>query len=119
MVRLEPSGFLSFFDREKDMIKRSGENVAAAEIERVVNEHPDVFESAAVGVPDDIRDEAIKMFVVLREGATADEEAILQFCRERLVRFKVPSFVELVDQLPRTSVGKIRKHVLRAGKDEP
>lgn len=118
MVRIEPTGALAFFDREKDMIKRSGENVAAAEVERVVNQHSAVFESAAVGVPDDIRDEAIKMFVVLHEGMTATEDDILEFCRERLVRFKVPSYVEFVDNLPRTSVGKIRKHVLRTGKDD-
>lgn len=118
MVRIEPTGALAFFDREKDMIKRSGENVAAAEVERVVNEHPAVFESAAVGVPDDIRDEAIKMFVVLHEGVSATEDDILEFCRERLVRFKVPSYIEFVDGLPRTSVGKIRKHVLRTGKDD-
>ena len=118
MVRVEPTGALAFFDREKDMIKRSGENVAAAEVERVVNEHPAVFESAAIGVPDDIRDEAIKMFVVLHDGVTATEADIVEFCRERMVRFKVPSHVEFVDRLPRTSVGKIRKHVLRSGGDD-
>jgi len=118
MVRVEANGTLSFFDREKDMIKRSGENVAAAEVERVVNEHPAVFESAAVGVPDPVRDQAIKIFVVLHEGAATTEEDIIGFCAERVVRFKVPSFVEFVDELPRTSVGKIRKHVLRTGRDD-
>ncbi len=118
MVRIEPDGFLSFFDRAKDMIKRSGENVAAAEVERVVNEHPAVFESAAVGVPDPVRDQAIKMYVVRHPDAGVTEDEIIGFCAERMVRFKVPSFIEFVDELPRTSVGKIRKHVLRTGKDD-
>lgn len=118
MVRIEPTGALSFFDRAKDMIKRSGENVAAAEVERVVNEHPAVFESAAVGVPDPIRDQAIKMYVVRHNGATATEEEVIAFCAERMTRFKVPSFIEFVEELPRTSVGKIRKHVLRTGRDD-
>lgn len=118
MVRIERTGSLSFFDREKDMIKRSGENVAAAEVERVVNQHPAVFDSAAVGVPDPIRDEAIKMFVVRHSGLSVTEDDIVEFCRERMVRFKVPSYIEFVDELPRTSVGKVRKHVLRTGKDD-
>ncbi|MEU4332028.1 AMP-binding protein [Nonomuraea dietziae] len=112
MVTLEPGGLLAFHDRAKDMIKRSGENVAAAEVERVVNEHPLVFESAAVGVPDPVRDEAIKVFVVLRPGASADAGEIIAFCADRLASFKVPTFVEFIDALPRTSVGKVRKHLL-------
>lgn len=117
VVRITPSGMLAFHDRSKDMIKRSGENVAAAEVERVVNEHPTVFESAAIGVPDAVRDEAIKVYVVLHEGAVAAPDEIISFCSERMVKFKVPSFVEIVDRLPRTSVGKIQKHVLRRGED--
>lgn len=112
-VRLDGDGFIHFVDRGKDMIKRAGENVAAGEVEAVANSHPAVFESAAVGVHDDIRDEAIKLFVVKRDGAELSGAMLIEFCAERLARFKVPSFVEFLDALPRTPVGKIRKEVLR------
>lgn len=114
-VRVDADGYLTFVDRGKDMIKRAGENVASSEVERVLNEHPAVFESAVVGVPDPIRDEAIKAFVVFHPGQTATEEELIAWCAARLARFKVPSFVEVVEQLPRTSVGKIQKHLLRSG----
>jgi crotonobetaine/carnitine-CoA ligase len=95
------------------MIKRAGENVAASEVERVVNEHPGVFESAAVGVPDAIRDEAILVHVVLKSAASVTEQELLAWCAERLARFKVPGAIRFTSELPRTSVGKIRKEVLR------
>ncbi|MGH8931484.1 MAG: AMP-binding protein [Egibacteraceae bacterium] len=112
-VRADADGYLRFVDRRKDMIKRAGENVASGEVERVVDEHPAVFESAAVGVPDEMRDEAIQVFVVLAEGATVTADELLAHCRERLAKFKVPDTIEFVDELPRTSVGKIQKHLLR------
>lgn len=117
-MRADEDGYLSFVDRGKDMIKRAGENVATSEVERVVNEHPAVFESAAIGVPDPIRDEAIKVFVVLHEGAQAGDQEIIAWCAARLAKFKVPSEIELVAELPRTSVGKIQKHLLRAAEQE-
>jgi crotonobetaine/carnitine-CoA ligase len=107
-------GYLHFIDRSKDMIKRAGENIAAGEVESVLNDHPDVFDSAVIGVPDPIRDEAIKAFIVRRKGATTAEGALIDWCAQRLARFKVPSQIEFVDELPRTSVGKIQKEVLRA-----
>lgn len=106
-------GYLFFIDRSKDMIKRAGENVAAGEVESVLNEHPDVFDSAVIGVPDPMRDEAIKAFIVRRKGASTAEGALIDWCAQRLARFKVPSLIEFVDELPRTSVGKIQKEVLR------
>lgn len=112
-VRADDEGYLYFVDRRKDMIKRAGENVASGEVERVANDHPSVFESAAVGVPDEMRDEAIQLYVVRHAGATLTADELLAHCREHLARFKVPDVVEFVDELPRTSVGKIQKHLLR------
>ena len=112
-ARVDEDGYFYFVDRKKDMIKRSGENVPAAEVEYVVNQHPKVFESVAIGVPDETRDEAIKVFVVLKEGEKATEGEIIEFCSKRLMKFKVPSFVEFRDSLPRTSVGKIQKFILK------
>lgn len=113
VVRRDADGFYYFVDRTKDMIKRAGENVAAGEVERVVNEHRAVFECAAVGVPDEIRDEQIVVYVVISDGETFEEESLLVWCRQRLSKFKVPSRFVAVDELPRTAVGKIRKVELR------
>jgi crotonobetaine/carnitine-CoA ligase len=107
-------GYLYFFDRKKDVIKRAGENVSAMEVETVLLEHPEIALAAVVSAPDPIRDEAVKAFVVRREGSTLQTEAIQAFCAERLAPFKVPTIVELRDDLPLTSVGKVEKKALRA-----
>ncbi|MCF8568400.1 AMP-binding protein, partial [Alicyclobacillus tolerans] len=112
-ARMDEEGYFYFVDRLKDMIKRSGENVAAGEVEKVILEHPAVFDCAVIGVPDEVRDESIVAYVILREGQTANPEGILDFCRQRLAKFKVPEAIEFIGELPRTSVGKIQKHVLR------
>ncbi|MFV0535281.1 MAG: class I adenylate-forming enzyme family protein [Cumulibacter sp.] len=114
VARRDADGFYYFVDRTKDMIKRAGENVAAGEIERVVNEHPSVFECAAIGLPDEMRDEQIVVYVVLAEGASFDEAALAKWCRKRLAKFKQPSTFLAIDELPRTAVGKIRKVELRS-----
>lgn len=113
MVRVDEDGYLYFVDRAKDMIKRSGENVACGEIERVVDEIDGILESAAVGVPDPVLDEAIHVYVVVRDGHRVDSTDVIARCRRELARFKVPDEVHLVEELPRTSVGKIQKHLLR------
>ncbi len=112
-ARRDAGGFFHFVDRAKDMIKRSGENVAASEVESVVMQHPAVFECAVIGVPDEIRDEKIKAVVVLKTDAEADAEALRAWCAERLSKFRVPEIFEFRESLPRTSVGKIQKHILR------
>ncbi|MPZ60558.1 MAG: AMP-binding protein [Propionibacteriales bacterium] len=104
-------GYLYFFDRRKDIIKRAGENVSAGEVERVLLEHSAVVEAAVVGVPDPLRDEAVKAYVVA--DGPLEEAQIVEHCRSRLASFKVPTLVEFRDALPKTSVGKIEKAVLR------
>ena len=110
---VDSDGYFHFFDRSKDVIKRAGENIAATEVERVLNEHPKVAESAVIAVPDPLRDEAIKAFVVLREGETMSEEELRAWCARHLAKFKVPSFYEFRPSLPHTSIGKIMKYVLK------
>jgi carnitine-CoA ligase len=113
VVVVDEDGYFAFVDRNKDMIKRAGENVAASEVEAVLLDHPAVAETAVVGVPDELREEAIIAFVVPRgEGAT--EEELIEWCAGRLAKFRVPSEVATVGELPRTPVGKIQKHLLRA-----
>jgi len=102
-----------FVDRKKDIIKRAGENVSAGEVEEVLKRHPAVFDAAVIGVPDPLRDEAVHALVILQEGARASEEELIAWCRERLTKHKVPEAVEFRTAFPRTSVGKIQKHVLR------
>ncbi len=112
-ARQDADGYFHFVDRAKDMIKRAGENVAASEVEAVILQHPKVFDCAVIGVPDAMRDEKIKAVVVPHPGAHVSAEDLIAWCRERLAKFRVPELVEFREELPRTSVGKIQKHLLR------
>ncbi|MBI1735791.1 MAG: AMP-binding protein [Candidatus Rokubacteria bacterium] len=114
VVRMDEDGYFWFVDRAKDLIKRAGENVSAGEVEAVLKQHPAVFDAAVVGVPDPVRDEAVVAYVVPRADTPVTVQALLAFCADRLARFKVPEVVEFRDELPRTPVGKIQKHLLRA-----
>jgi fatty-acyl-CoA synthase len=111
--RVDADGYLYVEDRKKDMIISGGENIATPEVERVLYEHPDVVEAAVIGVPDGRWGEVPKAYVVLREGATVDEQDVREFCRTRLARFKAPASVEFVAELPRTPSGKVLKRYLR------
>lgn len=112
-ARQDREGYFHFVDRAKDMIKRAGENVAASEVESVILEHPAIFDCAVIGIPDPMRDEAIVAVVVENEGHSVSAQALIDWCRERLASFRVPGRIEFRRELPRTSVGKIQKHVLR------
>ncbi|WP_397538618.1 AMP-binding protein [Rummeliibacillus pycnus] len=112
-ARIGEDGYFYFVDRMKDMIKRSGENVAANEVESVLVEHEAVYEVAVIGIPDDMRDEAIKAYVILNKNAKVTENELIEHCKERLAKFKVPDVIEFVEDFPRTPVGKIQKHILR------
>lgn len=111
---MDEAGYVYFFDRKKDVIKRGGENVSASEVERAILEHPGVLECAVIGVPDAIKDEAVKAFVVPRPGVRLTMGDIVSHCAERLAKFKVPQIVELREVLPKTSIGKIEKKILRS-----
>lgn len=112
-ARIGEDGYFYFVDRMKDMMKRSGENVAANEVESILTEHEAVFEAAVIGVPDEMRDESIKAFVILKQDQYVSEQELITFCKERLAKFKVPDSIEFVRDFPRTPVGKIQKHILR------
>jgi crotonobetaine/carnitine-CoA ligase len=108
----DAEGYLYFFDRKKDMIKRAGENVSAIEVEWAIIDHPGVVEASVVGIPDPIRDEAVAA-VVVREDAELTGDDVIEWCRRRLSKFKVPTVVTFVDELPKTSIGKVRKDEVR------
>lgn len=105
-------GFIKIVDRKKDMILVSGFNVYPNEIEDVVASHPKVFEVAAIGVPDEKSNEAVKLFIVKKDESLTAEE-IIAFCRTELTSYKVPKAVEFRKELPKTNVGKILRKDLR------
>ncbi|MDV2686083.1 long-chain fatty acid--CoA ligase [Alkalihalophilus lindianensis] len=111
--RFDEDGLLYIVDRKKDMIIRGGENVYPVEIEEVLYEIPELLEAAIVGVPDKVLGEVPKAYVVLKEGADVEEEAILQFCKKKLATYKLPKEVEFIDSLPRNASGKVLKTSLR------
>ena len=110
----DEEGFYRIAGRIKDMVISGGENVYPAEIEDILHAHPDVVEAAVVGVPDERWGEACAAFVVLRDGATTSAEALAEHCGAWLARFKVPKTFTVVDELPRSSMGKVLKDDLRA-----
>ena len=110
---LDEEGFLTLVDRKNDMIISGGENIYPAEIERVLAEHPDVLEVAAVGVADARWGESPRACVVLRRGARLTSEEVLGFCDGRLARYKHPRSVAFVDALPRNAMGKVLRRELR------
>ncbi len=111
---LADDGMLWFSDRYKDVIKSGGENVASIEVEKAVYAAvPDVAEVAVVGLPHDRWTEAITAFVVAKPGETLDEAAVIAATKEHIAGFKAPKAVIVVEELPRTSTGKIQKNVVR------
>ena len=114
--KVDDDGFLYIVDRAKDMVIRAGENIYCVEIENVLYEHPEIIDAAVVGVPHRTLGEEVKAVVQLRPGSTVTVEDIRAFCAARLAAFKVPEYVELVDEpLPRNPAGKILKAALRGG----
>ncbi|HPR03161.1 MAG TPA: long-chain fatty acid--CoA ligase, partial [Deltaproteobacteria bacterium] len=100
-------------DRKKDMIIAGGFNIYPREIDEVLYQHPKVAEAVSVGVPDEYRGETVKAFIVLRQGETATEREIIDFCKTRLTGYKIPKLVEFRDSLPKSAVGKILRKILR------
>jgi long-chain acyl-CoA synthetase len=96
------------------MILVSGFNVYPTEIEQVVSLHPGVLECAAVGIPDERSGEAVKLFVVKKDGATISEDDIAGYCRDNFTAYKRPKIIEFRDDLPKSNVGKILRRELRS-----
>jgi fatty-acyl-CoA synthase len=110
---VHPDGYVEIRDRIKDVIISGGENISSIEVEGVLLRHPAVQEVAVVGMPHERWGESPHAFVVLRPGAAATAADLTQFARDHLAHFKVPQWVSLVDELPKTATGKIQKFVLR------
>jgi acyl-CoA synthetase (AMP-forming)/AMP-acid ligase II len=110
---LDEDGYLFIVDRKKDMIISGGENIASAEVERVIYELPEVLEVAVVGVPHPKWLEVPKAFVVLRQAHQLTEQQVIDHCTSKLAKFKVPKDVEFIAGLPRNPSGKVLKRELR------
>jgi long-chain acyl-CoA synthetase len=110
---VDDAGHLFMVDRAKDLIIVSGFNVFPAEVEGVLMSHPDIAEATVVGTPHPHTGEAVRAYVVSRNGVHLDEDAIIDFCRTKLARYKCPSKVLLVDSLPRNISGKVQRYALR------
>jgi long-chain acyl-CoA synthetase len=113
--RMDEDGYIYLVDRRKDMIISGGENIYSREVEEVLYVHDAVLEAAVVGVPDKKWGESVKAVVVLKDGAQASEDEIIDFCKEHLASYKKPRSVEFWDSLPKTGSGKIKKAEIREG----
>jgi acyl-CoA synthetase (AMP-forming)/AMP-acid ligase II len=113
MVKMDEDGFLYFVGRRDAMIKSSGIRISPTEVEEVVFQSGKIRHAAAIGVPDDLLGQVIKVFVVSRDGESVAADAVLAFCQERMPRHMVPKFIEVVDELPKTSSGKVDYPALR------
>lgn len=111
--KYDSDGYLYVVDRKKDMIITGGYNIYPAEIENVLYKHPKIAMATVIGIPDEIKGEIAKAYVVLKEDGSATEREIIDFCRERIAKYKAPRAVEFRDTLPTTPTGKILKRALR------
>ncbi|WGE29805.1 crotonobetaine/carnitine-CoA ligase [Edwardsiella tarda] len=109
----DEEGWFYFVDRAVNLIKRSGENVASSEVERVLERHPAVCEAAVIGVEDALRDQAVKAIVQLTPGTEVAAQTLIEHCAAHLAAFKVPTLLEFVSEFPRTCSGKVDKKRLR------
>jgi long-chain acyl-CoA synthetase len=114
IVKMDEDGFFYIVDRIKDMIISGGFNVYPRDIDEVLFGHPKIQEACSIGIPHATRGEQIKAFIVLVEGACADEKEMIEYCATKLAKYKLPTEIEFRDELPKTNVGKVLRKDLRA-----
>jgi long-chain acyl-CoA synthetase len=113
IAKMDEDGYFYIVDRMKDMIISGGYNVYPREIDEVLYLHPKVKEASSIGVPHPTRGEQITSFVVVSEGQALTQEELLEFCRKNLAKYKLPTKIEFIDELPKTVVGKVQRGELR------
>lgn len=112
-AKRDEEGYFYFVDRKKDAIRRRGENISSFEVEKVINSHPNVLESAVFAVPAELGEDEVKANVVLKQGANLAPEELIHFCNERMAYFAVPRYLEFVPGLPKTPTNRVEKYRLR------
>ena len=110
---LDAEGYLYFVDRKKDVIRRRGENISSQEVEEVIKRHPSALDCAVIAVPSELGEDEVKAYVTPRPGQAIDPAQILHWCAEHLAYFKVPRYLEVRAELPRTPSLRVRKDLLR------
>jgi crotonobetaine/carnitine-CoA ligase len=110
---IDEDGYLYFLDRIKDCIRRRGENISSYEIEKILNSHPAILESAAIGVPSELGEEDVKVYIVLKVGKSLTPEEIIDYCEDRMAYFMIPRYIEFRDSLPKTPTERVQKFELR------
>jgi long-chain acyl-CoA synthetase len=111
---IDEEGYFFIVDRKKDMIIAGGYNIYPRDIDEVLFQNPKILEACAIGIPDSYRGETVKAFVVLKPGESMTKEEVINFCKEKLAKYKVPTQVEFIDTLPKSGVGKILRKELRS-----
>jgi crotonobetaine/carnitine-CoA ligase len=114
LARRDGDGYFWFVARKKDIIRKRGENISGAELDRVIESHPDVLQAAAIPVPDELGEDEILVALTLKPGASLTADGVAAWCRERLAAIKVPRYVVFVDALPLTPTHRVAKYQLRA-----
>src|SRR5215469_14376616 len=115
LVTVGADGIYTFVARQKEVLRRRGENLSPLEVEEVLAAHPTVLECAVVGVPSELSEDEVKAFVVPADGASVSFPELRAFAAERLAAFKVPRYWQVIDELPRTPTARVAKHRLPAG----
>ena len=116
--RLDDDGFLYFVDRKKDVIRRRGENISSQEVEDVIKRHPGVLDCAVIAVPSELGEDEVKAYVLPRAAGAVEPQDVVYWCAENLAYFKVPRYIELREDLPRTPSLRVRKDVLRQERED-
>ena len=113
MARMDEDGYLYIVERKKDLIIRGGFNIYPRDIEEILYQHPAVKDAVAIGLPDPVMGEEVKVYVVLKVDNTVTAEELLHYCQNQLAKYKWPKFIKFVESLPRNPMGKILRKELR------
>jgi len=118
VAKMDEDGYFYIVDRIKDMIISGGYNVYPRDIDEVLFEHPQILEACSIGIPHEKRGEAIKAFVVLKEGEKMTDREVIDYCKTKLATYKLPTVIEFAQELPKSNVGKILRKDLRKMEDK-
>jgi crotonobetaine/carnitine-CoA ligase len=113
MVRADADGYLYFVDRKTESLRRRGENISSYEVERDIDKHPAVLESAVFGVPSELGEDDVMAVVILQEGVSLTPQALIEHCEGQMAYFMVPRYIEFRDALPKTGTHRTQKGVLK------
>ncbi|MCP4692683.1 MAG: ATP-dependent acyl-CoA ligase, partial [Desulfobacterales bacterium] len=113
LMKTDPEGNLYFVDRKTDSMRRRGENISSFEVETLIEKHPDVKECGAFGVPSELGEDEVMIWVLPKSGVTLDLKGIMRFCTENMAHFMVPRYVDVVEEIPKTETLRIKKNELK------